>query len=84
MTKGSHSMSTLTKNERDGLEDVYLTIHTNQKRYEKIKEVSSLIVSHSSSFNMLKLLIQARNNLKKTKLSYLVAYLGKKKKKLSK
>jgi hypothetical protein len=73
-------MSTLTKNERDGLEDVFLSIHTNKKRYEKMKEISSLIVSHSNSFNMLKLLIQAKNTLKETKISHFVASLGKKKK----
>jgi hypothetical protein len=73
-------MSALTKNERDGLEDVFLSIHTNKKRYEKIKEVSSLLVSHGNSFNMLKLLMQAKNTLKEAKLSHFVAYLGKKKK----
>jgi hypothetical protein len=84
MAKGSYSMGTLTKNERDGLEDVFLSIHTNKKRYEKMKEVSSLIVSHSNGYNMLKLLIQAKNSLKETKISHFVAFLGKKKKKLSK
>jgi phosphoribosyl-AMP cyclohydrolase len=77
-------MSTLTKNERDGLEEVFLSIQTNKQRYEKMKEISSLIVSRSNSFNMLKLLIQAKNSLKETKISHFVDYLSKKKKKLSK
>lgn len=77
-------MGTLTKNERDGLEDVFLSIHTNKKRYEKMKGISTLIISHGNSFNMLKLLIQAKNSLKETKISHFVDYLSKKKKKLSK
>ncbi|MDD2789907.1 MAG: hypothetical protein PHU40_04495 [Sulfurimonas sp.] len=77
-------MSTLTKNERDGLEDVFLSIHTNEKRYEKMKEISALILSQTSSFNMLRLLVHAKKSLKQTKISHYLAYLGKKKKNLSK
>ncbi|MDD2906522.1 MAG: hypothetical protein WBK95_05620 [Sulfurimonas sp.] len=77
-------MSTLTKNDRDGLEDVFLSIHTNEKRYHKMKEISELIVSHTNSFNMLRLLVQAKKSLKLTKVSHYLVYLGKKKKNLSK
>ena len=38
-------MSTLSKSERDGLEDVFLSIHSNQDKYQKIKEISTLIIS---------------------------------------
>ncbi|DAB29036.1 MAG TPA: hypothetical protein CFH84_11855 [Sulfurimonas sp. UBA12504] len=77
-------MSTLTKNDKDGLEDVFLSIHTNEKRYEKMKEFSAFIVSHTNSFNVLRLLSQAKKSFKLTKVSHYLAYIGKKKKKLSK
>ena len=77
-------MSALTKNERDGLEDVFLSIHTQQDKYQKIKEISSLILSHETSFNLEKLLKQAKHGLKETKLSQFLLKFSKKKKNLSK
>ena len=77
-------MSALTKNERDGLEDVFLSIHSNNDKYQKIKDLSSLILDHNSTINFSNLLKQAKNGLKETKLSHYLAYLSKKKKNLSK
>ena len=77
-------MSALTKNERDGLEDVFLSIHSNQDKYQKIKEISSLIISKSNNFSMLKLLKQAKYGLKETNFSHFIAFIAKKKKNLSK
>ena len=77
-------MSALTKNERDGLEDVFLSIHTPQAKYQKLKEISSLIMSHESSFNLVKLLKQAKQGLNETKLSHFLLNLTQKKKNLSK
>ena len=77
-------MSALTKNERDGLEDVFLSIHTQQDKYQKLKEISSLIMAHETSFNLVKLLKQAKQGLKETKVSHYLLKLTKKKKNLSK
>ena len=77
-------MSTLTNKEREGLEDVFLSIHANTAKYQKIKEISSLIVNHETSFNFTKLLKHAKCGLKETKLSYLLLSFSKKKKNLSK
>ena len=77
-------MSALTKNERDGLEDVFLSIHTTSDKYQKIKKISSLIMAHETSFNLLKLLKQAKHGVKETKLSQLLLNFSKKKKNLSK
>ena len=77
-------MSALTKNERDGLEDVFLSIHTRQDKYQKIKEISSLIMAHETSYNLVKLLKQAKHGLKEVKLSQFLLKFSKKKKNLSK
>ena len=77
-------MSALTKKERDGLEDVFLSIHSNGDKYQKIKEISSLIMTHNSAINFADLLKRAKYGLKETKLSHYLAYLSKKKKNLSK
>ncbi len=77
-------MSVLTKKERDGLEDVFLSIHSNSDKYQKIKEISSLIMNHNTAINFTDLLKQAKYELKETKISHFLAYLSKKKKNLSK
>jgi len=77
-------MSALTKKEREGLEDVFLSIHSHTDKYQKIKEVSSLIMKKNHTVNFSNLLKQAQNGLKKTKISHFLVYLSKKKKNLSK
>jgi len=77
-------MSTLTKKERDGLEDVFLSIHDNQKRYEKIKHLSSLIISSTPRLNAKELLEKAKLGIKSRKISHYLSYLLQKKKNLSK
>jgi len=77
-------MSALTKDERDGLEEVFLSIQSHRDKYKKIKDISSLIVSHTSSLDYAKLLKQAKYRLNKTKLSHFLLNLSKKKKNLSK
>ena len=77
-------MSALTKNERDGLEDVFLSIHSHQEKYQKLKNISLLLNSNKSEFIVRKLLVQAKERLNETKLSHLLAFLSKKKKNLSK
>ena len=77
-------MSALTKKERDGLEDVFLSIHSHGDKYQKIKEISSLIMNHDSTINFSNLLKRAKYGLKETKISHFLVKLSKKKKNLSK
>ena len=77
-------MSTLTKQERDGLEDVFLSIHSGSNKYKKIKDLSSLIIASEISSVLSKLLKRAKFGLKKTKSSHFLAFIDKKKKSLSK
>lgn len=77
-------MNALTQNEREGLEDVFSSIHANKNRYEKLKQLSSLIMKHTSAINTLKLLKEAKKGLKETKIADYLLNLSKKKKNLSK
>ena len=77
-------MSALTKNERDGLEDVFMSIHSHRDKYQKLKNLSSLLQATKSDFMVSKLLVQAKESIKETKLSHLLAFFSKKKKNLSK
>jgi len=77
-------MSALTKQERDGLEDVFLSIHTNGGKYKKLKELSSLIIASDISTALSKLLKRASFGIKKRKTSQFLSYFDKKKKNLSK
>ncbi|MEA1983329.1 MAG: hypothetical protein U9N39_07285 [Campylobacterota bacterium] len=77
-------MSVLTKNERDGLDEVFLSIHTQSDKYQKLKEISSLILSKQSLLGTTKLLKQAEQGLKETNISQLLLHFYKKKKNLSK
>ena len=75
-------MSALTTNERDGLDEVFLSIHTNQ--YKKIKEISFLLIFNKPKLTLKKLLKVAKYGLKETKTSQFILNLSKKKKNLSK
>jgi hypothetical protein len=77
-------MGVLTKNERDGLEDVFLSIHSSTNKYKKLKDLSTLIMAHETAQNFKKLLKQAKYGLKETKLSQFLLKYSKKKKNLSK
>ena len=77
-------MGALTTNEREGLEDVFLSIQSHQEKYHRIKEISSLIMTKKSPFTLPKLLEVAKIGLNETKLSHLLVFLSKKKKNLSK
>ena len=77
-------MSALTNKERDGLEDVFLSIHSQQDKYQKIKEISSLLMLHKSSINFSSLLKRAKEGLNETKISQYLSNISKKKKYLSK
>ncbi|MEA1893222.1 MAG: hypothetical protein U9N33_11010 [Campylobacterota bacterium] len=77
-------MGTLTKQERDSLEDIFLSINTDGSKYVKLKEISSLVISKSISSNTSKLLKRAKIGIKESKLSQFIAVFIKKKKNLSK
>ena len=77
-------MSALTKNERDGLEDVFLSIHSHTQKYKKLRELSLLIMIRKKRINPMNLLKRAKNGLKETKLLIFLYKLSKKKKYLSK
>jgi hypothetical protein len=77
-------MSSLTQNERDGLDDVFRCIHTPSDKYQKISYISRLLMTSYSSSDLLKLFKQAKDGLKETKLSYFIFKFTQKKKILSK
>lgn len=77
-------MSALTKKERDGLDEVFMSIHSNNNKYQKLKDISSLIMTKQHDFSVKTLLEQAKHGLKETNLSHFLAYIAKKKKFLSK
>ena len=77
-------MGVLTKNERDGLEDVFLSIHTSTNKHKRMKDLSNLIMTYQTTLDIKKLLKQAKYGLKETKLSQFLREYSKKKKNLSK
>ena len=76
-------MSALTKKERDGLEDVFLSIHSTSKSYLNIKDIYSLISKNRISLSLSNLLKRANFGLKKGKSSQFSSFFTKKKKPLS-
>ena len=77
-------MSALTQNERDGLEDVFLSIHSNQDKFQRMKELSALIISKKNDFSMENLLKVAKYGITGNKFSNFFPFNVKKKKNLSK
>ncbi len=77
-------MGALTKNERDGLEEVFLSIHANNEKLQRIKEISSLILSRGSTLFVNTFLKQVKYGIKETNISHFVRFIAKKKKYLSK
>ncbi len=75
-------MSALTTNERDGLDEVFLSIDTD--KYKKIKVISTLLIFNKPKFNMKRLIKVAKYGLKETKTSQFIFSFTKKKKNLSK
>ena len=77
-------MSALTKQERDGLEEIFLSLSKNGNKYSKIKDFSSLILSNNIGLSTSKFLKMAKTGLKESKLSQFITNFTKKKKNLSK
>lgn len=77
-------MSALTKSERDGLEDVFSSIHINHNKDQKFKDFTTLLLSKESSLQLRKLIKVAKYGLKEIKLPLFIDKTDKKKKHLSK
>lgn len=77
-------MGALTKKERDGLEDVFLSIHSNNNKHKKLRDYSSLLLRHEYSIAIEKLYKRAVYGVKETKFSQFLAHFAKTKKNLSK
>jgi len=77
-------MSALTKNERDGLDEVFMSIHGKVDKYEKIKEISTLIFSKETKSKFEHLFKQANIGIKDSKFTQYLLDFSKKKKNLSK
>lgn len=77
-------MSALTKNERDGLDEVFLSIQTHTNKYQKIKNISALILNHQSGLELKNLFKVATYGLKENKFTTFLTKYTKKKKFLSK
>ncbi len=76
-------MNVLTTKEREGLEDVFLSINTDNK-YEKLKTLASIIINKRTHFSSGSLFKRANFGVNKLNLSQFLAKLGKTKKYLSK
>ena len=77
-------MSVLSNKERDGLEDVFLSIHSHHDKYERLKDLASLILYNGSAQKLTKLLKQAKYGLKETNFLEFFNKKSQKKKNLSK
>ena len=77
-------MSALTKNERDGLDEVFLSLHPDAKKYQKFKELSAFIIHNNPPIFFMKMLKRSKYGLKEAKISYFSPKFYKKKKNLSK
>ena len=77
-------MGVLTKKERDGLEDVFISIHSGNDKYNKLKKISSLVFHGTYYYSFEKLYKRAKYGLKETKFSQFIAHFSKTKKNLSK
>ena len=77
-------MSALTQNERDGLDDVFLSINSDNNNYKFIKELSTLVIFKKRDYSMPKFLKRAKYGIKQRNFSHFSSIFGKKKKNLSK
>ncbi len=77
-------MSALTKEERDGLEDVFLSINSSNNKYKYLKDLSSFIFSKKHKYSVQKLMKLSKYRVIETKYKHLLSIFNKKKKNLSK
>lgn len=77
-------MGALTKQERDSLEEIFLSISKGDDKYSRLKQYTSIDISKNISLNVSRLLKMAKIGIKESKLSQFITIFSKKKKKLSK
>lgn len=77
-------MSALTQKEREGLEDVFMSIHTNQAKLNKLKEIASLLFTKSRRVRAAEPLFIFKKSNKNRSFSDILSYFQKTKKNLSK
>ena len=77
-------MGALTKQERDSLEEIFLSIGKSDDKYSRLKQYTSINMSKNISFNASRLLKMAKIGIKESKLSQFITLFGKEKKNLSK
>ena len=75
-------MSALTKNERNGLEDIFLSIHVNKTKDQKFRKLAYAFIYKHISIKAYNLLKRAKNKQKKMKFTYFLTHLTKQKKNL--
>ncbi|MDY0116411.1 MAG: hypothetical protein RBR59_02415 [Sulfurimonadaceae bacterium] len=76
--------TTLTQQEREALEDVFLSIHTNKQKYEKLKEISQLLLCKNISYRFENLFTDLKVGIKQTSFSSFTTIFSKTKKHLRK
>ncbi len=77
-------MGALTKQERDSLEEIFLSISQSDDKYSRLKQYASTNISKNISLNASRLLKMAKIGIKESKLSQFITLFSKKKKNLSK
>jgi len=77
-------MNMLSKNERDGLEDVFLSIHTNHNKLHKFKELVSIVIPKKRTYLIMKFIKEAIYEVKAMKFQDFINYFNQKKKNLRK
>ncbi len=77
-------MNTLTEKERNGLEDVFNSIHVDKTKYPISYYLSSFLLIDKTVLKSKTFAYRVRNSMKSTKISRLLTNYIKKKKNLSK
>lgn len=77
-------MNTLTEKERNGLEDVFNSIHADKTKYSISHYLSSFLLIDKSTIQTRIFTHRLKKSIKSTKLSQFIINYSKKKKNLSK
>ncbi|MDF1874375.1 hypothetical protein JHD48_01350 [Sulfurimonas sp. SAG-AH-194-I05] len=77
-------MSVLSQREREALDDVFLSIHTNNRKFGKMKEILPLIIPDKNNLFLKKHLNHLLHGFKSKSFVNLIRFYIKKKKFLSK
>lgn len=78
------STTTLSQQEREALEDVFASIHTNKQKYERLREISQTLLRKNFSYRFENLVVNLKMGIKQTNLSSIATIFSKTKKHLRK